>query len=582
MNAEQELQLGIEAQRGGRLGDAVRHYRQVLAFDPRNVDALNLMSSVALAAGDPATAAALATSATEEQPDWFVSWLNLGNALGRMERSTDAIAALRRAVALNPQSAEAHVNLSAALNRSGEAAEAADIAVQAIIIAPGMPEAHTNFGNALLALGSPGEAIEAYDKATKLQPDGDLAWFNMGNAFMELGSLDAAIDCFTRSIALADAAYKRFNLGNALAQAIRLDEAILAQRAAIALDPGLLDARINLAAILRDCGRLDEAEATLRDALALAPDESQLHWNLALVLLTKGDYAEGWREYEWRWRTPYFATFVRRFAAPPWQGEDLAGRSLLVSSEQGFGDAIEMARYIPRLAERAAHVVVECRPGLGRLFSTLGPRVEVIEAGTRPLPVTDLQVAMMSLPYRFGTEIGTVPAACPYLAPPTGALTFPAITAAEGVKVGVVWSGSANRSDNRVRSFRAHDLTALPGAKLFSLQKGDAAADASDLFDHGRLIDLGPELRDFADTAAAIVQLDLVITADTAVAHLAGALGKPVWIVLGYPCAAFLWMTGRDDSPWYPSARLFRQTRPGDWSEVMAQLRQAFAKHFRG
>ncbi|CAA7623183.1 tetratricopeptide repeat protein [Magnetospirillum sp. SS-4] len=580
MDIDEELRLGIECQRAGRLGDAVRHYRQVLAHDPANLDALNLMSVLALTAGDGATAAALAASAVERQPDWFMSYLNLGNALQSLDRVGEAIDSFQKAITLHPGSAEAHINLSGALELAGRHAEAADMAVKAIMIAPHMADAHVNFGNALLGLDSPGEAVEAYVKATLLEPDNALAWFNMGNAFAAMGDHADAAERYRRAIAIADGAVKQFSLGNALRALLRLDEAEAAYLRALHHDPRYLDAFINLAAVQRERGRLAEAEATLRAALEIAPDEADLHWNLALVKLTGGDFAEGWREYEWRWRTPHFKPFVRRFASAPWRGESLAGRSILVHSEQGFGDALQMCRLVPMLADLGGEVTLECRTGLGRLFSTLDSRIAVVEGQAAPPPACDLHVALMSLPLRLGLTLDTIPARVPYLGVPAGAGDFADVAAAPGIRVGLAWSGSNTRRDNGGRSFAPHDLTGLPGARLFSLQKGDAAATASDLFDFGRMTDLGPRLADFADTAAAIMAMDLVISADTAVAHLAGALGKPVWVPLPDPCGAFLWMLGRDDSPWYPSLRLFRQPAPGDWAGALAGLRQAFADRF--
>ncbi len=577
MDLEQELRQGIECHKAGRLGDAVRHYKAVLTQDPANVDALNMMSVLALSAGDGQNAASLAAAAMERQPEWFLSHINLGNALQSLNRFPEAIDCFQKAITLNPQSAEAYVNLSGALNLDGRHDEAADMAVQAILIHPEMADAHVNFGNALLALESPGEAVEAYIKATRLEPDNGLAWFNMGNAYAEMGIYDAAIDNFRHAITLSDSSIRQYNLANALVAGQRFDEAVEAYERALVLDPGSLDATVNLAAVLRDMGRLTEAEAILRQALGRFPDEPDLHWNLSLVLLTKGDYAEGWREYEGRWRTAYFTRFIRQFPSIAWRGEPLDGLSLLVHAEQGFGDALEMCRYVPLLVGRAASVTLECRKGLGRLFRTLDPRLVVVEAGEAPLPVCDRHVALMSLPHLLGTTLETVPAVVPYLSVPAGAADFSDVAGLAGLKVGVVWSGSATRRDNQSRSLRPHDLADLADCRIFSLQKGDAAAEASDLFDHGRLVDLGPRLEDFADTAAAVAALDLVITVDTAVAHLAGALGKPVWIVLANPTSAFLWMTGRSDSPWYPTARLFRQAKPGDWAGVLADLSQALA-----
>ncbi len=572
MDIESELQQGILCQRAGRLGDAARHYKAVLTQEPKNVDALNLMSVLAITAGDFQMATALARNAVVEQPEWFLSHINLGNAMQGLGRLDDAIDSFQKAVTLNPSSAESFLNLSDALNQAGRHGEAADMAVKCILISPEMSNAHVNFGNALLGLDSPGEAVEAYSKAARLDPGNDLAWLNMGLAYAAMGTFDAAIENLNRSITLDDSAYKRFNLGNAYYAIHRFEDAVAAFEKCIELQPNHMDSRVNLGALLRDMGRLDDAEATMRAALDFAPIEPELHWNLALILLTKGDYVEGWQEYEWRWQTPHFAKFNRDFPMLEWQGEPLEGKTILVHAEQGFGDALEMCRFVPMLADRGATVSLECRPGLGRLFQTLDPRITVFEAGSQALPVTDFHVPLMSLPHWFATTLDSIPSKTPYLGIPEGVAAFPEISTDKGLKIGVVWSGSDTRRDNQPRSFKPHDLLELPDCRLFSLQKGEAAATASDLFDHGLMVDLGPRLGDFADTAAAINAMDLVISADTAVAHLAGALGKPVWILLPNPTSGFLWMTDRSDSPWYPTARLFRQKTPGDWSDVIAEI----------
>jgi tetratricopeptide (TPR) repeat protein len=574
MDIEAELHQGIACQKEGRLGDAVRHYQRVLAEDPGNVDALNLMSVLALAAGDPGNAAGLAQTAIARQPDWFMGYINLGNAIQALGRPLEAAAAFQRACQLNPQSPEALINLSGALNEAGRPQEAADIAVQAILMAPRQADAHVNFGNALLELGSPGEAEEAYRKATTLAPENALAWYNLGHALLELGELDEAIDAYMRSIAHVDAGIKHVSLGNALVKAGRLGEAVAAFALAIELEPGLVDGYLNKAALERDLGLLDAATATLEAGLAVAPGEAELHWNRALVHLTRGEFGPGWAEYEWRWRTPHFAPHLRQFPGLPWEGQDLEGKTILVHYEQGFGDAIQMARLLPELAERAARVVVECRKGLGRLLGTVDSRLEVIELGAAALPVCDYHVALMSLPHRLGLTLDHLPVRTAYLSAPPGAGDFSDLGALPGLRVGVVWSGAASRADNASRSFDPHLLAGIDGCSLVSLQKGEAAATASDLFDHGRMVDAGPRLDDFADTAAAIAQLDMVVAIDTAVAHLAGAMGKPVLILLAEPCPAFLWMQELDFSPWYPTAKLIRQDMQGDWSWPLALVRQ--------
>lgn len=573
MTIEQTIQNGLEAQRQGRMGEAIGHYRTALEQDPGNVDALNLMSVIAVSASDPGGGLSFALSAAAAQPDWFGSYINIGNAAQQLGHLPEAIISFRRAIFLQPRSAEAFINLSNALCIAGHPSEAADMAVEAILLAPSHADAHNNFGNALLALNSPGEAVEAYQKALALDETNDRIWLNMANAQVALKNFIAAEDCYRHSIALCDDASKHVYLANTLALLHNLPEAEAEYGKALALAPDHGDALNNLGVLLRDRGRLDQAEAVLRRGLAQAPDAADLHWNLALVLLTLGRYQEGWAEYEWRWGTPQFAQYVRDYPSAAWTGQPLEGRSILVHLEQGFGDAIEFCRLVPRLADQGARVVLECRKGLGRLLATLDQRITVVEAGT-DIPPCDYHVAMMSLPHRLGLTLDTIPAKNPYLKVPDGAASFADVARRTGLKVGVVWSGSNTRRDNNTRSFRPDSLSGLPGVSLFSLQVGDASSETAALIATASITDLSPRLSDFADTAAAIEALDLVISADTAVAHLAGALGKPVWVLLPAPTSAFLWMTDRSDSPWYPSVRLFRQTIPGNWSPVMGEIRR--------
>lgn len=574
MNLEAELQAGISAHSEGRLGDAARCYRRVLEADSDNADALHLMGVLSLMGGEAVFAESLARQAITAQPDWFAPYVGLGNALQEQGRLEEAVACFQQAVTLHPQSAEAYSNLSNVLCIMGRADEAANAAVNAIVIDGGMAEAHNNFGNALAAQGSPSEAAEAYYKAIALRPEYSDAWYNLANALVAAGDVDEAIPVYRRAIELKPATVKYYNLGNALLAAARPAEAVDAFRKVLEMDPGFVAAAVNLSSAYKDLGRLDEAGAILRTYLVVAPDAPDLHWNLALVSLQAGQWAEGWREYEWRWKMPTFAPFVRDFGRPLWRGEDLDGRSILVHAEQGFGDAIEFCRFLPMLADRGARVVFECRAGLARLMSGLDARVEVVPLG-QPLPRTDFFLPMMSLVSGLGLTIDQVTPKAPYLSVPTGGADFSDVACLDGLKVGIVWAGGESRRDNRIRSCRATDmagLAAIPGCRLFSLQVGPQSCQAGPLADS--IVDLAPRLTDFADTAAAIAALDLVISVDTGVVHLAGAMGKPTWVLLSKPSNGFLWMQDREDSPWYPSVRLFRQAKNGDWADLMSRVFQ--------
>lgn len=595
MDVQAKLEEGREHHRAGRFGEAARCYKAVLEADCDNVDGLNLMSVLAQMAGDNRAAAALAMQAISLQPDWHAPYVALGNALQAEGEFGRAVDAFQKAVTLCPEAPEPYLNLANALNETGRHAEAAKAAVDAIVIDGSLPEAHNAFGNALAGMDSPEEAVEAYQKAVYLRPDWDVPWFNIGVALAAQGKHGEALASYRHAIGLVDGAAKRYNLGNSLAALGRLDEAVGEYRAALALDPGYVDAHNNLGATLKDLERLDEAESCLRRAVESAPQSPDLHWNLALTQLMRGDWENGWREYEWRWRMPTFAPFVRDFACLPWQGEDLAGKTILVSAEQGFGDAIEFCRLAPLLARRGARVVLECRQGLKRLFSTLAGIDRVVTPGD-DYGHFDFAVPLMSLPLRLGLTPETLPPP-PYLAVPDaaagfagpdgvagfagpdGVVGFADVAALDGLKVGLVWAGGASRRDNAQRSCTAADLRPLlgiAGCRFFSLQVGPESGQVADL---PGVVDLSPRLGDFADTAAALAALDLLVSVDTGVAHLAGALGRPVRLLLSRPSNGFLWMTKRPDSPWYPGDfRLLRQSQGGDWSgpveQVAAELRR--------
>jgi Flp pilus assembly protein TadD len=362
------------------------------------------------------------------------------------------------------------------------------------------------------------------------------------------------------------------NLGLCLRAQGRLEEAVAAYRRAIWLRPDYAAAYNNLGLDLQALGRVDHAVAAFEDAIGHAPEMAEAHWNRGLALLLQGHFEKGWAEYEWRLRCQPFER--HRLALPgarPWQGEALAGRTLLVRQEQGAGDTIQFIRFVPQLVAQGAHVVVEAAPSLARLLNASLPGVAVV--GPDEPTTADFYVNLLSVPGRLGVTLASIPATAPYLkiVPAAAKALAPALCAKSGRRVGIVWSGNPAHANDRNRSCPPDvldPLLSVPGCEWFSLQKGGAPMPASWA---GRVIDLGSSFGDFADTAAAIDALDLIITVDTSVAHLAGALGKPVWILLPF-APDWRWLLGRDDSPWYPTARLFRQPSIGDWGAVVRDV----------
>ncbi len=572
MTIADKLQNALQLHQSGNLADAGLLYQEILREDPDQVDALNLLGVVLSTAGKMDAAITLLARACELAPDFAGPFVNLGNVLQATGRLDEAVDAFQKGLTLAPEQAETANNLASALNALGRHEEALDSCTQALAGNPNLGAAHVNMGNALLAMDNAKEAMVSYKKALELNPADSTAHFDLGNAEMKLEKYDAAHASYTRAVSLDFSnAEKHYNLGNACQALDRFDEAISAYDKAIEINPAYIDAICNRGATLQKMDRVDEAIAALRAALAGEPESPDLHWNLSLALLQNGDYTEGWAEYEWRWQTPTFLAYARDFGVPRWDGEALEGRTLLIDAEQGFGDALQFIRYAELVAaNHDGRIIVECRPQLSPLFSAMPGIDACIDLGAE-LPPFDLYCPLMSLPHVLGDSVEHVPADIPYVRVPEGVPVDTRITGAEGLKVGLAWAGSPTRVDNHKRSCPLTELAplwAVPGISLFSLQVGKYQHDIEQLSDDHGIVDLAEDLGDFADTACAVAALDLVISVDTSVLHLAGALGKPAWGLMSKP-TGFLWQTERGDSPWYPSVRLFRQPEPGNWAGMI-------------
>ncbi len=422
------------------------------------------------------------------------------------------------------------------------------------------------------------EAARLYGQAIQLNQNFPDIYNNLGVALRALGKREASAACYQRSLALKpDHAGAYTNLGNVLRELGRLEVAAASHRRAVELDPGSADAHYNLGLALRDLGETEAALKCFDETLALNPDHPAYHWDRSLSLLQGGDLVNGFTEYEWRLQ---LASFPKRdFAQPRWDGADLRGKTILLHQEQGFGDLIHFARYIPILKAMGGNVVVEVHPELSRLFSTIDGVGQVVNRGA-DLPKFDVYLPIMSLSHVLGTAMDSIPADVPYLKAPDGhARHLPANLGSEK-KIGIAWAGRPTHKNDAKRSVSFSHFVELMGVAdtaLYSLQFGPASKDIAENGCEALIMDLGTKMQDFADTAAVITELDLVITVDTSIAHLAGALGKPVWVALPFP-GDWRWMLDRDDSPWYPTARLFRQPKPGDWETVFGNIRAALAE----
>ncbi len=465
---------------------------------------------------------------------------------------------------------EQAVQLAHDLHGAGRIAEANQVCRQVLAADPECAPALNLMGILLYGTGHGDASIELFTRAVTAGPGAAEYHGNLANVLRSAGRFDEAVAAYGRALELTpDLAAIHSNLGSCLAAKGDLNGAIASFRAALRLDPKLVEAHCNLANALLDEGRVDDATAAYRTAVAIAPGHPDAQWNLGTCLLLQGEFTRGWRGFEWRLRS---AGARPRFTRPLWDGTDLAGRTILLHAEQGFGDTIQFIRYAKLVAARGGRVVVECQPTLIGLLRQLPEVAEWVACG-EPLPAFDVHCPLLSLPGLFRTTLANLPP----MDPPLSALAESVEPwrrrfdeRAAGPKVGLAWAGNPGHANDHRRSIPLDQLAPLlavrPDACLVSLQVGSAAAAV-----RPTMLDAGAELRDLADTAAVVAALDQVITVDTAVAHLAGSMGKPTWLLL--PSSPdWRWLLGRTDSPWYPSMRLFRQERPGDWAGVIGTV----------
>ena len=444
---------------------------------------------------------------------------------------------------------------------------------------PRDPFYHCNLGNVLLELNRREEAEQHYRRALELNPEHPEALENLAGLLRLRKRPEESIDFYQRLAALRpEDAETQMKLGNAFHAAGNIAEAAAAYQRTVELRPDYAEALVNWGITLQALGKPAEAEARYQRAIAQSEENAAAHTNQGLLQLQRGDFAVGWRNYEWRWRMAHFESPIRFFSQPQWRGEALEGKRILLHCEQGLGDCLQFLRYVPMVQAAGGKVILELPAGLKRIAALL-PGLEAVAAFGEELPAFDWQCPLMSLPLAFQTASETIPAQVPYIRTPAeakaraAALPWPAA----GLRVGLVWSGSTTHVKNHLRSLALRQLEplfGLPNVHFYSLQIG-AAAGQLEAFP--AITDLAPATSDMADTAAQIEQLDLVISVDTSVAHLAGALGRPVWILLSTD-PDWRWMLEREDSPWYPTARLFRQREPGNWNEVIERVAREVKK----
>ena len=455
----------------------------------------------------------------------------------------------------------------------GEKATSVELFTRALLSNPNHAETHNGLGIVLLELGKQNQAVTSFQKALDINPNYAMAHSNLGAALKGLGRLDDAVVSYQKAIAIKpEYAGAHYNLGNALRRLGKPDKAVKSYCKALDINPRYAEAYTSLGFSLQALGKLDAAIENHKKALQLEPNYPLAHLNLSLALLLLGKHEEGWKEYEWRWKTDHAKKPNHDFENSLWDGTPLNGKTLLLFAEQGLGDTIQFVRYVEEVAKYNGKIIVECQRSLFRLLKNI-PQIDQLIVSGDPVPFFDVCAPLLSLPHILGTTASSIPSNTPYLF--SGGVSHHLDNLQTGNKnVGISWAGSPTHNNDMNRSISLSNfvpLASIPGVNLFSLQVGERRTDLKGITGKATIIDTAHIIKDFADTAAIIDQLDLIISVDTAVAHLAGAMGKPAWVLLPF-APDFRWLQDRDDTPWYPSMTLFRQKNRGDWRDTFQDI----------
>ena len=540
------LQLAVEHHRAGRLNEAEAGYRAASAANPNDVRALHL----------------------------------LGTLLIQKRQPAQAVAPLRQAAYLAPQSPDVQFALGDALRMSGDLIAAEQAYRASLSLRPLFPPAHNSLGLALVQQGKLEFAVIAWQRAIQLKPDYAEAHANLGAALAQLEKPSEAAPILRRAVQLnPNFAPAHNNLANVLDELECTDGAVQHWQRAIELVPNYFDALVNLGKTVQRRGEHARAMQLLDRAVALKPSDPDARFLRGLSLLLQGNLVDGFADYAWRMQCKELNIDPRNFSEPAWDGSNQPGKTILLRAEQGFGDVFQFVRYAPMVRERCGKVILECQAELAELMRTVRG-IDLVAVRNQGLPPFDFHAPLLDLPRLLGTTLRSIPADVPYIgADPARVEEWSQLLANDppGRRVGLVWSGNPQHGNDRNRSIFLRDLeplAAVANVTFFSLQKGAAATQASDSTLKIKVVDHTPRLSDFSETAALLMNLDLIITVDTSVAHLAGALGRPIWVLLPF-APDWRWMLDRTDSPWYPTMRLFRQPRPTQWEEVIRSVATA-------
>lgn len=578
MTIETALQSANQLLKAGQFAEAEKLFRKVLGVNPKDGPALRGLAFLAYQVGRYDAALPLLEQAIVVGPATAPLQLQLAMTLRQLRRLRESNAAWDRARLLEPKSVQLLNDWGIFLGQRSEFESASAAFERAIQLAPRFIPSYENLALAHELNKNFEKAEAACRRRLEVEPDSAEGFNRLGLVLAKGGQLDEAAKSFMRAVQIAPHhADANCNLGLALRKQNKTEEAIVYLKRAIAADPRSAKCLYQLATLYSDLARHSEALELLDQAVALHPDDVEIRADRSHLLLRLGRFAEGWREYEHRWKVKSFPHNRRYTHAPQWTGFSIAGQTLLLHSEQGLGDTIQFVRFAPMAARRGARVLLQCQEELVTLLRSV-EGVERVFGNDEAAAKFDVQCPLMSLPLAFGTTVETIPGQTPYLQPDAAKVQQWRERLGDGGsrrKIGLVWAGRPQHRGDVHRSVslkKFAPIFAIKDAVFFGLQKGPPASATPP--PDAELISLGPDFNDFADTAAVVAQLDLVISVDTAVAHLAGALNKPIWTLVGMTGDS-RWLTNRENSPWYPTMRLFRQKSLGDWDEVIARVAAA-------
>lgn len=575
------LRTAIRFHQEGDIEQAEQCYREVLEREPNQALALHSLGLIAYDQGEYEDAEEFVHQAISADPDSAIQYNTIGVIYDALQQADKAIHAYQEAIRRNADYADAYKNLAQAHKLQGRTEAALQNYQEAVRTAPQAVHILVEYGDTLRQVGRLAEATVQYHQALALQPNQPEIHNSLGlclkeqQCFLEAAqALQQALEQDPDNIAFLS------NLASIQQEQGDLNAALVTCQKLMRLYPNAPESVYNFACVLRDLGRLDEAIHNNQRAIELNPDMAAAHWNLAVCFLLAGRFAEGWEKFGWRRRVGYLKSYPHNHMQPAWDGRRFDGQRLFVHCEQGLGDAIQFARFLPLVKERGGTVILGVWPALHALFDSLPGVDELIEIdwNTYPAVEADLVTSLLDLPARLLITPDRLGMDQPYLsADPKRVAHWQQQFTGSQRKIGLVWAGSPHHINDRRRSCGvdlAEKLTGIPGIQLYGLQRQCTDLQTRDTLERLNIPNLGDSLRDMADTAAAIANLDLVISVDTGVLHLAAALGKPTWGLIPY-APDWRWMRDREDSPWYPQLRLFRQQEPGNWSEVFARVATA-------